>query len=144
MNKKEVLKLIITIENFYNNPWTKRGLQQLKQAGIIGAEVTAESYLLEVVNSWHNVIKEYDFNKTMKQLEKFVVTSKFPPTVADLIEGQYRESRPYDIKLMPPIATEEELEENRKANEEFKKEHGVTLSEYHTKRIREEILGQRS
>lgn len=112
MDRNEVIELFKQIKMFYPN-----------------FEVTTDR-----VNAWYNILEKYEFNNSVRNLKKFIETSKFAPTIADLIEGQYKDSRPYDNT--PNVMSDEELAEVKKQNEQFKKEHGVYPHEYYAKEFR--------
>lgn len=76
MNKKQVLDLIIKIEEFYNNPFTRN----------LGHDETKEQKIIKVVDSWSLMLEDQDYKHVMKKLKKHVRSNKFPPTIADLYE----------------------------------------------------------
>ncbi|TYS68681.1 hypothetical protein FZC76_06970 [Sutcliffiella horikoshii] len=75
MNKKEVLEIIQLIEKMYNNPFTKNILPSEQQIKI-----------KTIAEAWHEFLEDQDFNQVRSKVKKHVLTSKFPPTIADLYE----------------------------------------------------------
>lgn len=48
----------------------------------------------EKLDIWHRFLKNQNPAKVMQKAERFVLESKFPPTISDLIEvGQLREDK---------------------------------------------------
>ncbi|MGY3716759.1 replicative helicase loader/inhibitor [Sutcliffiella cohnii] len=76
MNKKEVLDLILKIENYYNNPFTRN----------LSPDETREQKIIKVVDSWHLILSDQEYKKVMQNFKKHVTKSKFPPTIAELYE----------------------------------------------------------
>lgn len=116
MTKQEVFELLKTINVYYE----RFEVNQIK------------------IDAWYDAMKEYKFDHSLRNLNKYIKTSKFAPTIADLVEGQFKETRPYD-NLMSPIVSDEELEVIKAEDEKFKEEHGVSMSEYYFKQIRENL-----
>lgn len=79
MNKKDVLQLIIMIEDAYNNPFTRN-------IGFIDPNETKESKIIQLVNNWHEIFKEQSKEAVIKRFQKYVKTNRYPPTIADLYE----------------------------------------------------------
>lgn len=42
----------------------------------------------ELVNTWHEVLKDYEFNNVMEQLQDYVKNNCFAPSVSELIPNQ--------------------------------------------------------
>lgn len=42
----------------------------------------------ELVDTWHEILKDYDFNNVMGQLNNYVKFNKFAPSVSELIPTQ--------------------------------------------------------
>lgn len=74
MNKKQVLDLIIKIEQFYNNPFTRN----------LGPDETREQKIVKVVDSWSLMLEDQDYNRVMQKFKKHVQSNKYPPTIAEL------------------------------------------------------------
>lgn len=126
MNKQELFKVLDNVHEYYDR-----------------FEVTQKR-----IDSWHEILKDYDFNVVMKNLKKYSTTSKFPPTIADLLEGQYRELRPYDLtpeeikaKQQAELDLEKQKELVKEQNKEFMKIHGCTMGEYYGRKFKAGIQG---
>lgn len=89
MNKKQVLKIISTIETYYNQPWTRKFKPQDQNTQLLlGNPQTKEDILLDVVNAWHMILEKYEYEKVFANLMQHIETSKFPPTIADLTNAE--------------------------------------------------------
>jgi hypothetical protein len=75
MNKKEVYEVLETIQQFHDR-----------------FEITQKR-----IDAWYEVLKDYDIKPILNKVIRIASTSKFVPSIAELIEGQYRELRNYDI-----------------------------------------------
>jgi hypothetical protein len=120
MNKKEVLKIITTIEEFYNRPWTGRGFDQLKKTGFMDENETPQSHLLNVVNLWHDILKDYDFDNIKVKLTEHIKTSKFTPTIADLIHVEKRDRAIPTIEETKVMLAKQDEWRANKASEEVR------------------------
>lgn len=45
----------------------------------------------EKVNFWQDMLSEIDFNNAEKMVREYIKTSRFPPTIADIIASPYCE-----------------------------------------------------
>ena len=71
----------------------------------------------EMASAWFMILKDYDYEKTLKVLQHYVTFQKFPPTIADLVAEQH--SR----KMSQSEQTVEDVIKNRdKPFDEKKKE----------------------
>lgn len=77
MNKQEVLTLIEQIEKLYNNPFTRK-------RNITDKDKSDEEIIIDIVNIWHEFLKDDDAERVFGNFKKHVRTSKFPPTIAEL------------------------------------------------------------
>lgn len=95
MEKEQCKAILKTIKCFYHN-----------------FEITND-----MAGAWYMILKNYDYEKTMKVLEHYVTFQKFPPTIADLVAEQ--QSR----KMSQSDQTVDDVIKNRdKPFEEKKKE----------------------
>lgn len=70
----------------------------------------------DTANAWYMILKNYDYEKTIKVLEHYVTFHKFPPTIADLVAEQH--SR----KMSQSDQTVEDVVKNRDKPFEEKKQ----------------------
>jgi hypothetical protein len=82
MKKPELIKLLTMIENFYPGRFKCD-------------DFTAET--------WWEVLKDYDFDFCMKNLQKHVQVGEWPPAIANLLKGHRDMSRTYSDPLMDNI-----------------------------------------
>lgn len=78
MNKKEVLKLILAIERLYDKPFTKK-------RSIFNQNDSIEKFIMDTVNTWHDILQDEDPEMVFKNLACHVKTNKFPPSIAELL-----------------------------------------------------------
>lgn len=97
--KKEILEVIMTIEHAYNNPYTRN-------IGGFDENETKEQKLVRMVDSWYKLLKDFDYEQIKVNLEKHIMTSKYPPSIAELV-NQVKE----EVPAGPVIPTAEETRE---------------------------------
>lgn len=97
--KKEILEVIMTIEHAYNNPFTRN------IGGFIENE-TKEQKLVRMVDSWYKLLHDFDYDQIKVNLEKHIMSSKYPPSIAELV-NQVKEEAPAG----PVIPTAEETQQ---------------------------------
>lgn len=94
MNKKEVAKVLENIAAYY--PSFK----------------VNQDNAISMISTWHRVLKDYEFNNIISNLDIYVLNNKFAPTVADLINPQSEQRDRY----IPSVEeTRKMLEEERRA-----------------------------
>jgi hypothetical protein len=98
MTKKKVLEVILTIEHTYNNPFT-RNLGSFENE-------TKEQKLVKVVDTWYKLLKDYEDEKIMGNLNHHIMRSKYPPSIAELVNQPKEE-----IPSGPAIPSAEETQE---------------------------------
>lgn len=86
MNKQQVLDVIRKIELAYSHPWTRNKSPLHK-------DKTEEEIILEVVNTWHEFLKDCDAERVFERLNHHIMTSKFPPTVSEIYAPKQPESK---------------------------------------------------
>lgn len=92
MNRKEVLKIVTTIEEFYNHPWTRNFKPSVQPTqNLIGQVQDKETILLNVVNTWHQVLKDYDYESVAANLKSYILSNRYPPVIADLLQVEKRD-----------------------------------------------------
>jgi hypothetical protein len=99
MTKKKILEVIMTIEHAYNNPFTRN-------LGNFGENETKEQKLVKIVDTWFKLLKDYDPEKIQEHLDHHIMTSKYPPSIAELINQPEKE-----IPSGPVVPTAEETQE---------------------------------
>jgi hypothetical protein len=67
MNKKDVLTVLKTIGEFYNQ------------------KPLTEHETLNKINMWHDILKDYEFSIVSENLKNHIKTNRYPPVIADLI-----------------------------------------------------------
>lgn len=104
MDKKEVVEIIKTISNIYGSKFKMDDPQG-------------------TVNAWHMVLVDYEFDSIMANLQSYVKTNRFAPSVADIIEVE-----PAKDRAIPSYDETKEMmakwdqERANAANDEIKKE----------------------
>lgn len=96
MNKKEVLDVIEAISNLYPG--------KLKMEDAKG-----------LVIAWHRVLKDFEFNNVMANLDAYAANNKFIPTVADLV-------KPPKIEIDRYVPTAEETKKYLAEQEQVRRE----------------------
>lgn len=86
MTKKEVLKLIKTIEQLYDKPFTKK-------RSVFHQNDSVEKILMDTVNAWHDILHDEDSEIVFTNLAYHAKTSKFPPTIAELLRKDEQSGR---------------------------------------------------
>lgn len=98
MNKQETLKIVVTIESLFNNALT-RNYTSLE-------ELTDEQLLVEVVNTYHDMLKEFDFEAVKRNLIAYSQSNSFAPKIADLVKGlNIKESK----SVIPDVETTKKM-----------------------------------
>jgi hypothetical protein len=119
MNKKQVLTILKTVGEFYNQ------------------KPLTEHETLNKVNLWHEILKEYEFDIVYENLKSHIKTSKYPPVIADLITQTEERERfiptaedtkrlldEYEQKQKEVAADPKTQEERAKAREKINKMFG--------------------
>lgn len=52
-----------------------------------------------MVSVWHDELKEYDYENTMKALSDYIKGNKYPPAICDIIRKQEPEYTPEEMAL---------------------------------------------
>jgi Loader and inhibitor of phage G40P len=104
MTKKQILEVIMTIEHAYNNPFTRN----------IDGNETKEQKLVKIIDTWYKLLKDHDFEKIKEHLNQHIMTSKYPPSIAELVNQPEKE-----IPSGPVVPS---AEETQKMFEEREKE----------------------
>lgn len=79
MNKKQVLEVIRIIENTYNQPFTRK-------RNMFTEGKSDNQIILDVVDQWHQFLKDSNPTVVLRNLEQHILKEKFPPTIAELAE----------------------------------------------------------
>jgi hypothetical protein len=98
MNKGQVLELIQKIEMYFNNPFTKK-------RNAFNEDKTDEEIILDVVNAWYDILKDYEAETVFNNFKEYVKTNRYAPTIADLIKEQE--------KILDPVMTVPSREETQ-------------------------------
>lgn len=74
MNKKEVAMILESVAAYYP-----------------GFKVNSDN-AISIISTWHRVLKDYEFNSILENLDQYARNNKFAPSVADLINPSPNES----------------------------------------------------
>jgi hypothetical protein len=91
--------------------------------------VKDESKLRSIIETWHEILKDYDFDRVSKNLITHSVNSDFLPKPKDLVKGlvvneKYNiPNREETLKIIETYQVPEEKRATKEQKEEMKKKH---------------------
>lgn len=80
MNKAETLKIVVTIENLFNNALTRN-----YRAATVN--ITEEQILADITKTYYEALKEFEFEAVKQNLISYSLANSFAPKLADLVKG---------------------------------------------------------
>lgn len=95
MNKNQVIDVLETISNVYQNKFKMENPKK-------------------VIEAWFNVLKDYEFDFVMDNLSQYIKSNHFPPSIADLVKEPEKRDR-----AIPSIDETREMLRKQKESEEW-------------------------
>jgi hypothetical protein len=111
MQKNELITLLSTIDSFFPGRFEGK----------------------KVISVWWEKLKDYDFDRTMHALNRYVEHGTFPPTISDLIQEQASRKRAESNQTVGQV-----LGHIQKSEAEIKKEYEEKFSQSGFKMVWEE------
>ena len=124
MDKNQTLDIVLAIDSYYNGTLTKSNNPFYK-------DLDENQKLVKIVEIYHEILVDYDFDRVKGNLKNHVVNSEFPPKMKDLVKGLVIDEK-YNIPSR---------EETLKIIETYQVPEELRATEEQRRKMRKEILG---